>query len=332
MEVRTRMTIPKSYLKSRRAFALLSLGVLLGGLAVPARSQQELAGAWNPLPPPIAVTPESPVPDAPVTKANKALPTFEDQVTELVNQQRWTNGQLAPLKRVGLLDSSAELHSTNMAQRNFFMHCDPDTGKSPFQRMTDAGYSWSTAAENIAAGSSTPADVMVLWMNSAGHRANILHTSFREIGVGYFVEGSDASTLRYSSANNCTADTTIQGPMFRYWTQNFGTRSGVYPVVINREAFETTSLSVSLYVYGPGNASQMRFSNDGTSWSAWGAFSNNTSWTLSQGNGTKTVYSQVLAGSTVYAASDTIEVSGQADNVIFSDGFETGAAGLWSSS
>ena len=331
------MTIPTlRNRKSRRTPASLGLlaAVLLWGLAsvLPALGQQEPAGSWNPLPEPLAVVPESPISDEPATQAEKALtPAYEDQVMEIVNQERWNNGQLPPLKRVALLDTSSELHSTNMGLRNFFMHCDPDTGKSPYQRMSDAGYFYSTAGENIAAGQATPASVMTGWMNSSGHRANILNTGFREIGIGYYLDSSDTNNIRGSSTGTCTVNTSGAGPYLGYWTQNFGARNSVYPVVINREAFETTSLSVSLYVYRPGNGTQMRFSNDGINWSAWAPFSNNTTWTLSQGNGTKTVYSQVLSGSTVFAASDTIEVSGQVSNVIFSDSFESGTTVSWPS-
>ena len=78
----------------------------------------------------------------------------------------------------------------------------PD-GRTPFDRMTAAGYRYSTAAENIAAGQRTPQDVMTAWMNSPGHRANILNCALRQIGVGY----ATGSSSQYGV----------------YWTQDFGT-------------------------------------------------------------------------------------------------------------
>ena len=83
-------------------------------------------------------------------------PSFEDQLIELVNQERWANGQLAPLKRVDLLDNSSETHSANMAIRNFVMHCDPDTLTQPWDRMVAAGYIYSSAGENISLGVPEP--------------------------------------------------------------------------------------------------------------------------------------------------------------------------------
>jgi uncharacterized protein YkwD len=86
-----------------------------------------------------------------------------------------------------------------MAKKDYFSHTGKD-GRSPFDRMTDAGYAYSAAAENIAAGQRTPADVVKGWMNSAGHKANILNCTYSEIGVGYAKGGSYGT----------------------YWTQDFG--------------------------------------------------------------------------------------------------------------
>lgn len=112
----------------------------------------------NPTPGGITTQPERPYvhPSAPLA----GTPSFEEQVVQIVNQQRLANGGLPPLKKVLLLDNSSETHSSNMATRNFFAHCDPYTDLDPFDRMTAAGYSWSTAAENVAAGYSTPQSVM----------------------------------------------------------------------------------------------------------------------------------------------------------------------------
>ena len=162
--------------------------------------------------------------------------TPAEEVVELVNQERWTNGQLPPLKQNDLLDASAQTHSGDMAARDFFAHCDLDTGTLPWDRMTAAGYAWNSAGENIAAGYGSPSAVMAGWMASSGHRANILSTSYREIGVGYEYQTTDQADIRYDSDGDCAADSYNHGPFYRYWTQNFGRRSNVYPVIIAREA------------------------------------------------------------------------------------------------
>jgi uncharacterized protein YkwD len=252
--------------------------------------------------------PEAPPGGGAFTLEPKAAPTptFEDQVMVLVNQERWADGQKPPYKRNALLDSSSETHSSNMAARDFFAHCDLDTGTSPTQRANTAGY-LAAVAENIAAGQSSPAAVMTSWMNSSGHRAAILSTGFREIGIGYVLQSNDQANVRLDLSSPSCVHESISGPFFRYWTQNFGARSIVYPVVIDREALTTDSTSVDLYVYGAGFASQMRFSNDGASWSAWQAYNPNKSWTLTGGAGWKTVHAQIRSsGGTVLQQSDTI--------------------------
>lgn len=262
--------------------------------------------------------------------------SFEQQVAELVNEQRWSYDQhppagpdhLPPLKRVTELNNSADGHSFNMADRDFFAHCDLDTLKSPFVRMNDAGYSFNAAGENIAAGYNTPAEAMASWMSSSGHRSNIMdmddgvadgdNFGFREIGLGFHFQSGDQGNIRRDLLPNtfpgpdCVADSFNNGPYSEYWTQNFGRRNSVYPVVINREASSTTSQTVTLYVYGAGFANQMRFSNNNTDWASqpWEPYSTAKTWTLSAGGGDKQVWAQLDtsdAGSDPnHTASDTI--------------------------
>ncbi len=101
---------------------------------------------------------------------------------QLVNQQRASNG-LGSLSADAALTKTATLKSQDMAQNNYFSHTSPTYG-SPFDMMKQFGISYRTAGENIAMGQRTPAEVMNAWMNSAGHRANILNSSFTKIGVG----------------------------------------------------------------------------------------------------------------------------------------------------
>jgi len=244
-----------------------------------------------------------------VLPAAAAAQTFEEQVLEIVNQQRWDNGQLPPLKGCALLDVSSEAHSDTMATDDFMAHCNPDSKSLPWDRMNSAGYFYNYAAENIAAGYSSPAAVMSGWMGSSGHRANILNVSLREIGIGYVYQSGDLATVRLDANGDCVPDGT-GGPYRHYWTQNFGTRNSVYPVVIEREAYLTTSRAVNLYVYGSGWAQEMRFRNESDAWSDWVPFTADAVWTLSTGNGTKRVAAEIRNGVTVYAAEDDIALDG----------------------
>jgi uncharacterized protein YkwD len=124
--------------------------------------------------------------------------SFVDQVVALTNAERLGKGCKA-LTVDATLTAVAQDHSEDMAKRNFFDHNNPD-GKSPFDRMSAAGYKYGMAAENIAAGYRSPADVVKGWMNSSGHRANILNCGVTEIGVGYAAGGTHGM----------------------YWTQDFG--------------------------------------------------------------------------------------------------------------
>jgi hypothetical protein len=121
-------------------------------------------------------------------------------------------------------------------------------------------------------------------MNSTGHRDNILSTNYWVIGVVYDTGGGSGHTP--------------------YWTQDFGRRSGAYPLIINRDAASTDNRSVSLYIYG--SFQQMRLKNDNGSWSDWQTFQNNVAWSIANGAGTHTVAAELKTGSTVVTNSDTI--------------------------
>jgi uncharacterized YkwD family protein len=111
---------------------------------------------------------------------------FTKQVADLVNQERAKAG-LAPLQFDAALSKVAQAKAADMAQNNYFDHNSPTYG-SPFDMMKQFGISYSTAGENIAMGQRTPQEVMTQWMNSEGHRQNIMNGSFTKIGVG-FVNG-----------------------------------------------------------------------------------------------------------------------------------------------
>lgn len=113
-----------------------------------------------------------------------------DEVLTLTNQARAEAG-LPPLTVNPLLAAAAQEHAEAMASGAFFDHRNPETGTDPGSRVNAEGYRWSVVAENIAAGDPTPAEVLTGWLNSPGHRANILNKDVREIGVGYFFKPND---------------------------------------------------------------------------------------------------------------------------------------------
>lgn len=119
---------------------------------------------------------------APTATPDNTERALEQQVLELVNQERTANG-LSKLTWAEDLAVIARAHCSDMIERNFFSHTNPD-GQSPFDRLKNNGISYRAAAENIAYGQQTAEAVMNAWMNSEGHRANILSSSVREIGIG----------------------------------------------------------------------------------------------------------------------------------------------------
>jgi uncharacterized protein YkwD len=104
------------------------------------------------------------------------------ECNNLVNVQRSAAG-LAPLTIVGFLNSAAEQHSTDQAKRRKMTHTGSN-GSNAGQRMTANGYRWSTWGENVAAGQPDCTSVIGAWMNSEGHRANILNPAMTDIGIG----------------------------------------------------------------------------------------------------------------------------------------------------
>ena len=143
-------------------------------------------------------------------------------------------------------------------------------------------------------------------MGSSGHRANILSTVSREIGAGHVYQAGDGANVRGDADGDCTPDSFGGGPYLHYWTQNFGRRNFVYPVVIDREAYETGDREVDLYIYGTGFAVDMRIRNDGGTWSDWMPYATNMPWTLPAVNGLRLVEVEIRNGTTVLGASDTI--------------------------
>jgi uncharacterized protein YkwD len=127
---------------------------------------------------------------------------FENEVLRLTNAARAAEEDCPALRMDSKLRTAARRHSTDMARFGYMSHTGRD-GSDPGKRIRDAGYRITgTWAENIARGYPSPAAVMDGWLNSPGHRANILNCSLRAIGVG--VVRSAGGRL--------------------YWTQDFGAR------------------------------------------------------------------------------------------------------------
>ncbi|GAA2515565.1 hypothetical protein GCM10010423_03610 [Streptomyces levis] len=133
---------------------------------------------------------------APLTPAG--LERTAAAVIDLTNQARARAG-LPPLATDPRLTAAAQAHSADMVARAFYAHTAPD-GSRPWDRAAAAGSTRRAIGENIACGQRSPADVVEGWLNSPGHRANILKPDFTHIGIG-FAGGGRAGT---------------------YWTQMFG--------------------------------------------------------------------------------------------------------------
>ncbi len=143
----------------------------------------------------------------------RQLTATEQAVLNLVNQERTSRG-LTPLAFDPTLTYAAGFHSTQMATRSNAMPSNPGAAMqhtlfgvnapTPASRLDYAGYDdWWTYGENIAFGYNTAASVMQAWMNSPGHRANILNPNFTQIGVGVVTNAAG----------------------YLFWTQDFGSRS-----------------------------------------------------------------------------------------------------------
>jgi uncharacterized YkwD family protein len=111
-----------------------------------------------------------------------------EEVLRLVNNERSKNG-LQPLTLSQKLTSIANVKAADMRDRNYFDHTSPTYG-SPFEMLQHFGVTYTAAGENIAAGQKNAEAVMRDWLNSSGHRANILNKEYKELGVGYVSGGS----------------------------------------------------------------------------------------------------------------------------------------------
>jgi hypothetical protein len=193
-------------------------------------------------------------------------------VIQLTNRERLKAG-LPALKRQKNLQESAAWMAEDMSGKRYFDHRDSER-RDMLSRIREFKYSgYHALGENIAMGQRTPEEVVDGWMNSPGHRANILSPNFSEIGVGY-VPPSDRNA-------------------YGYWVQDFGSRFDRCPVVFDNDSMRVRSCHVKLSIHGQDWVEQMRISNDGINWTAWEPFHPIRDWSLESGAGKRTVYIEI---------------------------------------
>ena len=150
----------------------------------------------------VAFTPATPSYAAPITLEN---------VINLANQAR-VEHNLAELKTSSLLSRAAQNKANDMLARQYFAHNTPD-GQTPWTFIKAVGYSYTTAGENLAIDFTQAENIQSAWMNSPGHRANILNNNFTEIGIGIasgMFEGHETTIVVQMFGNPLTAPVTLQ--------------------------------------------------------------------------------------------------------------------------
>lgn len=141
-----------------------------------------LGGGDDPVPPPVP-----PVPPPPPVPVPGDIEQIKERLLVLHNQYRAAQG-LPALKRVVELDRSAQLHNDYMVRVDNLTHNEP--GRDIGKRVSEQGYQWRWVGENIAWGQRTAEEVMKGWMNSSGHRANILSRNYKDVGFGVTKSGN----------------------------------------------------------------------------------------------------------------------------------------------
>lgn len=116
------------------------------------------------------------------------IPSKAETILLLVNNERKKQG-LKELKLSNNISNIANIKAQDMAKNNYFSHTSPSFG-SPFEMLQHFGVSYKAAGENIAAGQKSAEEVMKSWLNSSGHRANILNPAYTELGVGFATGGT----------------------------------------------------------------------------------------------------------------------------------------------
>jgi uncharacterized protein YkwD len=222
--------------------------------------------------------------DSPPASASRDLASAAQRIVELTNQQRAKAG-LLPLKWNDTLAAAATSHAQDMAERGYLAHTSPEGSTAP-ERARAAGYAAYGSGhvyvgENLARAYYEPEALVQAWMDSPGHRQNILWAQYREIGVGVAVRSN--GTL--------------------YWAQVFGSRPMALPLFINGDATETLSREVTLSItseevsnWGSLDkiASVMISNGRDFSGAAWAPYSPVKQWTLRNQAGVQRVYVRLM--------------------------------------
>ncbi|WML38549.1 CAP domain-containing protein [Neobacillus sp. OS1-2] len=140
-----------------------------------------------------APAPKPAAPSQNTTSTTGTVSQYVQQVINLTNAERSKKG-LPALKADTQLSGVAQKKAQDMQQNHYFSHTSPTYG-SPFDMMRDFGVTYKAAGENIAQGQRTPQEVVNAWMNSEGHRANILSSKYTNIGVGFEGAGKNWSQM-----------------------------------------------------------------------------------------------------------------------------------------
>ena len=271
-------------LRTTTLIALLLLGLLQAApiLAAPANPPEKSHALAAPAKPP----------EKPDAQAWRVL--------ELTNAERAKVG-LTALRWNGLLATTATDYAGDLVARRYFSHTSKE-GTQPWDRAKAHGYpsyGWGACyvGENLAQGYATPEDAVKAWMNSEGHRANILKPEYRELGVGVVTDATGRKT----------------------WVQNFGARPGVLPVVIDGDADATDSPMVTLSITSEevsdwgsvGKAVLMEVSNrPDFADAAWESYTKSRSWVLKDEPGTERVYVRLKdSRGAVVESSDDIQLT-----------------------
>lgn len=203
--------------------------------------------------------------------------------TAELNALRVAHG-VPPLKLNPIISEAAQSQAEVVAETGQLTHHDKE-GRRPSQRLREQGYEVQAVGE-ILAFAPTWGDTLNAWLRSEKHRAILLSSEYRELGVGVTEKPNSLST--------------------KVCCVVFARREGVYPLIIENDAPITRSRKVKLFIHGAALASEMRLSADGQNWQPWRKPQPELEWQLPATAGEHAVWVELKIGGKVYRAADTI--------------------------
>ena len=302
-------------------------------LASPVLGQMPVESALTPAESDTRVIPEA-------KRAADEVP-MAHQLAMAINQFRIENG-LPPLKYNEQLVGAAAGHATSMGVNNFYAECDVVSLLLAIDRMTKAGYMPMASTEIHGRMVNNANDQLDDWIaNEAG---TLRSTEFRDMGIGYYHDPEDNGSIALNEDDDvdCVIDS-YDDPYFHYWVGDFGRiaempgngpQDGLYPLIIEAEAYRTVNPTVTFYLYQPDKTGfvEMRFRNAEEPWSEWMPYEPETNnWTMPKRPGLVTIEAEIrVDGETLYTASDTIVNAPPciSINVLLDDVGEWGMGGL----